>query len=71
VSLIAGIDYSTPEGQAVVVLADAVNQLGMVVEEMARRVEWPGYTLSIDKTRRDWIERVRKERERVAELIPE
>jgi hypothetical protein len=59
------------EGEPTAVLADAVNQLAMVVEDIARHTTWGGYEIESKARRRDWIERVRKERERVAHLIPE
>lgn len=55
------------EGDPAVILADAVNQLAMVLEEMVTRPE----IVVAHAQRQLWFNRIRKERERVAELIPE
>lgn len=60
----------TPGTDAIVLLADAVNQLAMVVEEVSYYAAQHGYTDVTMGRRRRWQETVRKQRELIAELIP-
>jgi len=58
------------EGTPTVILADAVNQLAMIVEELVFATHQPGYTIENKQRRRRWQKIIREQREAIAELIP-
>lgn len=55
----------------IVLLADAVNQLAMIVEGIAFYTAQHGYTDVTYPRRRRWVEDTQKIRENISELIPE
>lgn len=56
---------------AIVKVADAVNQIAIVVESMAYYCSQNGYLDITNPRRAGWMETVRQQRELIAELIPE
>ena len=56
--------------EAAVILADAINQVALVVEELAWYSVQHGYTDETAARRLSWQRTLREQRESVARLIP-
>lgn len=60
-----------PSNDPTIVLADAVNQLAMIVEEVVVRYAQVGYTDENNARRRRWRKTLRQQREAIAGLLLE